>query len=168
MLWLMYSNAFYFVRIRLDFSIRKFFFFGQFLWLLLTWLCLKTLALSTYIIFLLSHLCYVTSLPHVTYLKLLELIRSSGNLLIATWLNVIQMELLKGVSCLLFVVVCLEITMSLLLGVLQNAMFVELIGAIFMEIMGATLAIEIAFEKMWHKLWLECDSCLIVVIFQNF
>lgn len=35
------------------------------------------------------------------------------------------------------------------------------------ELEGAMLAIEIAFEKGWHRLWLEYDSQLVVMAFNN-
>lgn len=35
------------------------------------------------------------------------------------------------------------------------------------ELVGAITAIEITYKKGWHKLWLECDSKLVVDAFKN-
>lgn len=40
-------------------------------------------------------------------------------------------------------------------------------NAIQAELHGAMLAIEIAFNKGWHNLWLECVSQLVVLAFNN-
>ncbi|MCI00245.1 ribonuclease H protein, partial [Trifolium medium] len=39
--------------------------------------------------------------------------------------------------------------------------------ALLVELMGAILAIEIAFEKGWHRLWLEIDSQLVTLAFKQ-
>lgn len=38
---------------------------------------------------------------------------------------------------------------------------------LFAKHMDTILAIEIVFDKEWHKLWLECDLNLVVVAFHN-
>lgn len=40
-------------------------------------------------------------------------------------------------------------------------------NASFAEMIGAMMAIEFAHSKGWHKLWLECDSKLVVDAFTN-
>lgn len=35
------------------------------------------------------------------------------------------------------------------------------------EFVGVMLAIEIAFDKGWHNLWIECDSKLVLDAFKN-
>lgn len=40
-------------------------------------------------------------------------------------------------------------------------------NALYAELMGAILAIEIAYKKGWHSLWLECDSRLVISAFNS-
>lgn len=35
------------------------------------------------------------------------------------------------------------------------------------EILGAIYAIEIAYKRGWHNLWLECDSLLVIMAFKS-
>lgn len=39
--------------------------------------------------------------------------------------------------------------------------------ALHAELFGAIFAIEIAFKKGWHNLWLECDSQLVIKAFNS-
>jgi len=41
------------------------------------------------------------------------------------------------------------------------------VPALYAELMGAMRAIETAFDKGWHNLWLESDSSLVVLAFKN-
>lgn len=41
-------------------------------------------------------------------------------------------------------------------------------NALHAELMAAIMAIELAYEKGWHKLWLACDSKLVLSSFTPF
>lgn len=41
-------------------------------------------------------------------------------------------------------------------------------SALHAELLGAMMAIELAYDKGWHNLWLECDSLLVLSAFHSF
>lgn len=62
-------------------------------------------------------------------------------------------------------VVCLETIELLLLVVFASNLGIFSLWKA--ELFGAMLAIELAFARGWHNLWLECDSKLLVDAFKS-
>lgn len=47
------------------------------------------------------------------------------------------------------------------------ALYFGISNSLHAELLAAMYAIELAFQKGWHPLWLECDSSLVVTAFSN-
>ena len=53
------------------------------------------------------------------------------------------------------------------MGCFDQSFDIAIATAFAVELLGAILAIEIAFDKGWNRLWLECNSRLVVNAFNS-